>query len=353
MDTKVWKIDQITRETDPAIEEASALLDKNQVVAFPTETVYGLGANAKEADAVDKIFRAKGRPSDNPLIVHIADRNQVDDYVAEVPEVAEKLLSSFTPGPLTLILKSNGTIAENVTAGLPSIGVRIPDHPVAQALLRACRLPLAAPSANKSGRPSPTTAEHVYDDLQGKIAGLLDGGSTGVGVESTVVDCTGEMPIILRPGGVTREQLEEVVGSVMIDPALASDRGELPEDGAVDKPRAPGMKYTHYAPDAPMWLVDGDPAFMQAQIDAHLQAGDKVGVIASEELAAELNADHVNVCGSRDNLNEVAAHLYDALRSFKKSDVDIILCETFPETGVGQAIMNRLQKAATKKINQL
>ncbi|SDM52822.1 L-threonylcarbamoyladenylate synthase [Sediminibacillus halophilus] len=352
MDTKVWRIDQITKETDQAIEEASALLEQNQVVAFPTETVYGLGANAKEADAVDKIFRAKGRPSDNPLIVHIADRNQVDEYVTEVPEVAEKLLAAFTPGPLTLILKSNGTIAENVTAGLPSIGVRIPDHPVAQALLRACRLPLAAPSANKSGRPSPTTAEHVYEDLQGRIAGLLDGGPTGVGVESTVVDCTGVMPIILRPGGVTREQLEEVVGSVMVDPALASAGGDLPEDGAVDKPRAPGMKYTHYAPEAPMWLVDGDPSFMQEQIDVHLQAGDKVGIIASEELAAGLNADHINVCGSRDNLNEVAAHLYDALRSFKKSDVDIILCETFPETGVGHAIMNRLQKAATKKINQ-
>ncbi|WP_035426942.1 L-threonylcarbamoyladenylate synthase [Sediminibacillus terrae] len=351
-DTKVWKIEQTTSATDLAIREASALLEQNEVVAFPTETVYGLGANAKEADAVDKIFRAKGRPSDNPLIVHIADRVQVDDYVAEVPEVAEKLLAAFTPGPLTLILKSNGTIADNVTAGLPSVGVRIPDHPVAQALLRACRLPLAAPSANKSGRPSPTTADHVYEDLQGRIAGLLDGGPTGVGVESTVVDCTGEMPIILRPGGITREQLEEVVGRIMVDPALAAANGKLPENGDVEKPRAPGMKYTHYAPDAPLWLVDGAPSFMQTQIDAQLQAGDKIGIIASKELAAELDADNINICGSRNNLSEVAAHLYDALRSFKKSDVDIILCETFPETGVGQAIMNRLHKAATKKINQ-
>ncbi|WP_053218084.1 L-threonylcarbamoyladenylate synthase [Virgibacillus senegalensis] len=351
-DTKVWKIDQITSETERSIKEAAALLVQNQVVAFPTETVYGLGANAKEADAVARIFEAKGRPADNPLIVHLAERNQIDAYVAEVPEMAKKLLAAFTPGPLTVILKSNGTIAENVTAGLSSVGVRIPDHPVAQALLRACRLPLAAPSANKSGRPSPTTAAHVYEDLQGRIAGLLDGGPTGVGVESTVVDCTGEVPIILRPGGVTREQLEEVVGSVMVDPALAVQGEELPENKAVEKPRAPGMKYTHYAPEAPMWLVNGDQAFMQAQIDTLQQAGNKVGVIASEELADQLEIGAINRCGSRDNLHEVAAHLYDALRSFKKSDVDIILCETFPETGVGQAIMNRLHKAATKKINQ-
>ncbi|WP_425440939.1 L-threonylcarbamoyladenylate synthase [Sediminibacillus albus] len=349
MDTKVWKLEE-HKEIQRAVSEAAELLTDRQVVAFPTETVYGLGADATSYEAVEKIFQAKGRPSDNPLIVHFADKSQMNDYVKLIPEIAEQLLAAFTPGPLTIILKSNGTIAENVTAGLSSIAVRIPDHPVASALLQACRLPLAAPSANKSGRPSPTTANHVYDDLNGRIAGLLDGGTTGVGVESTVVDCTSNVPIILRPGGVTREQLEEVLGTVMVDPALAE---QVTENEQNQTPRSPGMKYTHYAPEAPLWLVEGDAEFLQAQIDDCKQNGYKTGVIASREMAQVIRADNIKVCGSHKNLNEVAVHLYDTLRAFKKSDVDIILCETYSETGVGQAVMNRLNKAASKKLSQL
>ncbi|WP_077623456.1 L-threonylcarbamoyladenylate synthase [Sediminibacillus massiliensis] len=343
VETKVWKIEAV-EDSREAINEAAALLKQQQTVAFPTETVYGLGADATKEEAVDKIFQAKGRPSDNPLIVHVGNAGQIEKYVAEIPEIADKLLKAFTPGPLTLILKSNGTIANNVTAGLSTLGIRIPDHPVARMLLETCKLPVAAPSANKSGRPSPTSASHVYEDLNGRIAGLIDGGITGVGVESTVVDCTSEMPMILRPGGITKEQLEEVLGPVMVDPALAKE-GE--------KPKSPGMKYTHYAPEAPLWLVEGDSAHLQAQIENCKSAGYKTGVIVSRETATEIEAENVKICGSHANLKEVAVHLYDTLRAFKKSDVDIILCETFSETGVGEAIMNRLNKAAVKKINQL
>ncbi|WP_407269290.1 L-threonylcarbamoyladenylate synthase [Radiobacillus sp. PE A8.2] len=341
--TKQWKVDLSISTEHPAILEAAELLQKEQVIAFPTETVYGLGANASNERAVSKIFEAKGRPSDNPLIVHVANAEQINHYVTTIPEVAKQLIEAFMPGPLTIILPSNGTIAQTVTAGLSTIAIRIPDHPVAQALLKATQLPLAAPSANRSGRPSPTTAAHVHNDLDGRIAGILDAGPTGVGVESTVVDCTSEVPTILRPGGITLEQLEQVVGAVNVDPALLE--GQL-------QPKSPGMKYNHYQPEVPLWLIDGDEVFMQSEIDKAKKQGNKVGAIISNELAQFVSADHVRVCGSRQNLSEVAVHLYDALRAFHKSDVDIIFCETFPQTGIGQAIMNRLTKAATSIIKQ-
>lgn len=340
-ETKVWQIDNLTE-----VSEAAGLLKRGEVVAFPTETVYGLGADATSREAVAKIFEAKGRPADNPLIVHAAALEQIQLYVTAIPEVARQLLEAFSPGPLTIILNSNGTIAENVTAGLPTVAVRIPDHPVARALIEAAGLPLAAPSANLSGRPSPTSAAHVYQDLNGRIAGLIDGGNTGVGLESTVVDCTAEIPVILRPGGITKEELEKVVGEVMIDPALL-------EEGKREAPRAPGMKYAHYAPEAPLWLVEGSPAFLQEQMEACRDAGYRTGVIASRETAAELEFDQVKVCGSHANLKEVASQLYETLRYFKKADVDVILCETFADEGVGHAIMNRLHKAASRKLKQL
>ncbi|MRH43976.1 threonylcarbamoyl-AMP synthase [Aquibacillus halophilus] len=341
-ETKLWKIEDITKNSTQ-IEAAANLLKKQEVIAFPTETVYGLGADATNEQAIAKIFEAKGRPSDNPLIVHVANKRQIDQYVSNIPDIAEKLIDAFMPGPLTIILSSNGVIAKNVTAGLSTIAIRIPDHPVARHLLEACQLPLAAPSANKSGKPSPTSATHVYQDLNGKIAGILDGGNTGVGLESTVLDCTSELPIILRPGGVTKDQIEQVIGTVMIDPALAKTD---------DQPKSPGMKYTHYQPEAPLWLVDGDADFFQAQIELNTDKGYKVGVMASKELAALLHTDNIKTCGTRANLNEVAAQLYETLRAFKKSDVDLILCESFEQAGVGDAIMNRLHKAASKKIKQ-
>ncbi|WP_090085671.1 L-threonylcarbamoyladenylate synthase [Lentibacillus persicus] len=336
MQTKRMYIDN-ENDASEALAAASVLLREGETVAFPTETVYGLGADATKKEAVSKIFKAKGRPEDNPLIAHVATKKQLKNLVTSLPVVAEKLIDAFTPGPLTLVLPSNGTCAENVTAGLSTIGVRIPDHPVARGLLKKCDLPLAAPSANISGKPSPTTADHVWSDLEGRIAGLVDGGATGVGVESTVIDCTQEIPVILRPGGITKEQLEGEIGQVMIDPALA---------GTASQPKAPGMKYTHYAPDVPMWLVDGSAEAIQSVIDTERKGGKRVGVMASTETAAKLHADRTIPLGS--DLREIAASLYDALRVFKHEDVDLILCETFDLEGIGQAVMNRLEKAATE-----
>ncbi|MBM7551776.1 L-threonylcarbamoyladenylate synthase [Thalassobacillus pellis] len=344
IETKIWKINpSAVADYSRQIDEAVRLLEKGEVVAFPTETVYGLSADATCEQAVDKIFRAKGRPADNPLIVHVAEYEQIGMLVTSIPGMARKLIDRFMPGPLTLVLKSNGTAAKNVTAGLDTVAVRMPDHPVAIEVLKASSVPLAAPSANRSGRPSPTDADHVYQDLHGRIGGIIDGGPTGVGLESTVVDCTGEIPVILRPGGITREQIEQVTGEVMVDPALADQK---------DQPKSPGMKYTHYAPESPLWLIDGDDSFFLDQLENLEQEGSRVGVIASSELATQLLDKRVISCGSRDDLKEIAVHLYKALREFKKSDVDVILCESFPEHGVGEAIMNRLEKAAVKKINQ-
>lgn len=328
-----------------SLQQAAELLQKQEVVAFPTETVYGLGADATSEKAVEKIFKAKGRPADNPLIVHMAKKEQIHEVVQHIPEQAQKLINKFLPGPLTLIFESNGRCAQNVTAGLSTVAVRIPDHPVARAVLDECGLPLAAPSANLSGKPSPTRAEHVYQDLNGRVAGIIDGGPTGVGVESTVLDCTGERPTILRPGGITKQDLEEVIGDVAVDPSLSGT------DKAV-QPKSPGMKYTHYAPEAPLWLIEGDLTFFQYQIDQLHQKGERVGVIVSDEHAPELNNATIHTCGSNKDLREVAVQLYHALRSFDDKKVDVILCESFPEEGVGQAVMNRLKKASTQKISQ-
>lgn len=339
MQTKRWTI-QPEKPDYQAIRDAAELLRSGRTVAFPTETVYGLGADATNKAAVSGIFEAKGRPEDNPLIAHVATKERLHGLVSALPPVAEKLLDTLTPGPLTVVLPSNGICAGNVTAGLSTIGVRIPEHPVARELLKACDIPVAAPSANISGKPSPTTADHVWEDLHGKIAGLVDGGPTGIGVESTVVDCTQDIPIVLRPGGITKEQLEATVGSVMVDPALAN---------TTENPKAPGMKYTHYAPEVPMWLVAGTPENIQTVIDTERGPQERIGVMASTETADKLKADRVIPLGS--NLREIAAELYDALRIFKNGDVDLIVCETFPHTDIGQAIMNRLEKAAASYVD--
>ncbi|MFC3039619.1 L-threonylcarbamoyladenylate synthase [Virgibacillus xinjiangensis] len=336
METTRWKIQDSERIDGQAIEEAAAVLKRGGTVAFPTETVYGLGADATNEEAVSGIFQAKGRPQDNPLIAHIADREQLYELVERPFPYVDMLLDAFTPGPLTFVLPSNGTCAANVTAGLPTLGVRIPDHPVAQQLLRACRLPIAAPSANLSGKPSPTTADHVWADLHGRISGLVDGGATGVGLESTVLDCTQEIPIILRPGGITREQLESVIGNVMVDPALA---------GKDDRPKAPGMKYRHYSPEVPLWLVEGNVQALQDLIDQEKQKGQRIGLLAGTRTAKQLEADAKIELGG--DIAEIAANLYDGLRTFKEGDIDLIICEAFAQEGLGQAVMNRLKKAAS------
>lgn len=341
METKYWHIQSDAKYNSQAIREAADLLIKGDTIAFPTETVYGLGADATNQAAVAKIFDAKGRPGDNPLIAHVAMKSQLQKLTTAYPDYVDKLIDQFAPGPITFVLPSNGACAQNVTAGLDTIGVRIPDHPVANELLKAVDLPIAAPSANVSGKPSPTTASHVWEDLNGKIAGLIDAGPTGVGVESTVIDCTGVIPVILRPGGITKEQLEDVVGKVMIDPGL---------DNQAEKPKSPGMKYKHYSPDVPLILVEGGQVAMQKLIEEKKQAGQRVGVIASAKIAEQLVADDIYSLG--ENVHDAATHLYEALRQFKKDKVDLILCETFPSRGIGVAVMNRLRKAASEYVSK-
>lgn len=319
------------------IQAAAALLKENEVVAFPTETVYGLGANAKSDEAVKKIFTAKGRPSDNPLIIHIANQRQVEDLVESIPEVAKLLMERFWPGPLTLVFQKKAGLSQSATAGLDTVAIRMPDHPVALSIIEAANLPIAAPSANLSGKPSPTTAQHVEKDLTGRISGIVDGGETGVGVESTVVDCTEGIPIILRPGGITKEEILQVVGEVKEDAALHN---------VAEAPKSPGMKYTHYAPDATFILLDGSKKFIQQMIDEKRSIGAKVGILTTKENADYYSADSVIVCGSRQQLPTVAAGLYDALREFDEREVDLIFGEVFSREGIGDAIMNRLVKAA-------
>lgn len=334
--TKRWHVENKVGFNQQALMEAASLLISGKTVAFPTETVYGLGADATSETAIMKIFEAKGRPQDNPLIAHVATKEQLLQLVDGLPAYAEKLVDQFSPGPLTFVLPENGTCAANVTAGLSTIAVRIPDHPIAQQLLKRCNIPIAAPSANVSGRPSPTTAAHVWSDLQGKISGLIDGGPTGVGVESTVIDCTQNIPIILRPGGITRAQIEAVVGEVGGDPALTNQS---------ERPKAPGMKYKHYAPEVPMWLVAGSAEKIQSIVDRERNKGNRIGVLASFAKAASIKADEVMSLGK--TMDEITANLYNGLRTYKMGDVDMIICEAFPETGIGEAVMNRLKKAAS------
>lgn len=344
MKTKIWSVDKIVDnlKSYPQVSEAAELLTKNEVVAFPTETVYGLGGNAESDEAVAKIFAAKGRPSDNPLIIHIAEIAQLEAFVSEIPPSASLLMETFWPGPLTIVLKKRvGMLSEKATAGLSTVAVRMPDHPVALAIIEKSGLPIAAPSANQSGKPSPTLARHVFEDLDGKISGIVDGGPTGVGVESTVIDCTEAIPIILRPGGITYEQLEAVIGQVAVDPAIKDTESA---------PKSPGMKYRHYAPNAPLYLVEGSHRFLQTLIEEKRTDGMKVGVLTTEEAQNDFQADVVIACGQRERLETVAGSLYEALRDFNEAGVDIIYSETFPEHGVGQAIMNRLNKAAGNKL---
>ncbi|AFH59158.1 L-threonylcarbamoyladenylate synthase [Paenibacillus caseinilyticus] len=349
MTTKQWKV--TAEEAAPeTLAEPASLLKKGGTVAFPTETVYGLGADARSTEAVAAVFAAKGRPSDNPLIVHIADRSQLEELTAPPEEAVSRLLDAFWPGPLTVVLPARpGVLSPLVTAGLFTVGVRMPDHPVALALIAAAGCPVAAPSANRSGRPSPTRASHVLEDLGGRIGGVVDGGEAGVGLESTVVEYSGGALHILRPGGVTQAQLQAVLPDVPVVGASAGLEAEsLPEPEA---PRAPGMKYAHYAPQGAMLLVQGeDPAAVQerirAELDAAKQRGERTGVFTYAEHAHLFAADHVAVCGRLDDPASVARELYAALRSFDEAGVSFIAAEACPAAGIGQAVMNRLRKAA-------
>jgi len=343
MKTRVIKI------TDPKsqsfdIKEAAQLIVNGEVVAFPTETVYGLGANALDSGAVQKIFEVKGRPGDNPLIVHISDISQWHDLVDGIPGDALLLAEQFWPGPLTIILKKSDRVPMEVTAGLNTVGVRMPAHPVARELINQAGVPIAAPSANRSGRPSPTTALHVLDDMDGRIPVILDGGKADVGVESTVLDMTGEIPVILRPGGITPEMIEEALGHVRIDPHVMS-----PLDGN-KKVRSPGMKYIHYAPKAPVILVRGDLdkliSYINEETQRQINAGKRVGILATDQTIKSYGQGERLTMGDRHKPRELAANLFGRLREFDELDVDIILAEAVEEKGEGLAVMNRMARAA-------
>ena len=347
MQTKVVKIDSANID-DAAMKEACDLIRAGELVAFPTETVYGLGADALHPEASKKIYAAKGRPSDNPLIVHISKFEDLVSIAKEVPPQAKKLADAFWPGPLTMIFPKSDIVPYGTTGGLDTVAIRMPDHPVALELIRRSGVPIAAPSANTSGRPSPTKAEHVMEDLHGKIPMILDGGAVMVGVESTIIDFTEIVPVILRPGWITKESMEEFLGcEVLMNTSLkASDHGI---------PRAPGMKYKHYAPKAEMVLVLGDD---QEKVVNHInqlakeqkEQGKKIGIIASDETKDLYQADEVVSVGQRAHLETVTAHLYDVLREFDHKDVDMIYSEGFEGEPLSEAIMNRMVKAAGHEI---
>ncbi len=346
MKTRIEKINPAQPETE-IIEEAAAVLKSGGVVAFPTETVYGLGADALLPEGARRIYEAKGRPSDNPLIVHIAAWDALANIAETIPSEARTLADAFWPGPLTMILPKSGAVPYETTGGLTTVAVRMPSHPVARALILASGGFIAAPSANTSGRPSPTLASHVAADLAGRIPLILDGGPVGIGIESTIVDLTGETPQILRPGYVTETMLTEAIGAVESDPALTAV-------DAAARPKAPGMKYRHYAPRAEMTLVRGTQQAVVARINAlaaeHRADGLRTGVLCAAETADRYEADAVKSLGSRSDEIGIAQHLYARLREFDEEKIDVIYSECFSDLTLGTAFMNRLEKAAGHRI---
>lgn len=332
---------RLEKVSEQALTEAGQVLKEGGLVAFPTETVYGLGANALNEDAAVRTYAAKGRPSDNPLIVHIADVKHLADVAKDIPEEAYVLARLFWPGPLTMIFQKTERVPMGTTGGMSTVAVRMPSHPVALSLIRKAGGFVSAPSANTSGRPSPTCASHVMDDLCGKIDMVIDGGEVEIGVESTIVDMTVAPPSILRPGAVTKRMLEEAIGAVDMDPGIV-------REGV--RPKAPGMKYRHYAPKAKLVIVSGTQKEVTEAVnraaERHKQEGRRTGVIACMQTAAKYRADIVHVIGGQDDEKAIARNLYGLLRKFDEEDVDVIYSEAFCGDGLGAAIMNRLGKAA-------
>ena len=328
-----------------SIQRAGELLKAGELVAFPTETVYGLGGNALNARASKKIYAAKGRPSDNPLIVHIADYEAIFAIVASIPKKAQLLAREFWPGPLTMILPKSAKVPLETTGGLGSVAVRFPSHKIARELIRAGGGYVAAPSANTSGRPSPTLASHVIEDLGEAIPMIIDGGQVGIGLESTIVDFTEEIPTVLRPGYISLEMLKSLLGEVILD------RGLLKSN---EPPKAPGMKYRHYAPKADLAIVEGDIPAVIAAINAYAarasMEGKQVGIIGTEETIGQYPTGIVKSIGSRKDEESIALHLYQVLREFDECRVSAIYSEAFYTPKMGQAIMNRLLKAAGHKV---
>ena len=346
MDTRVVVIEQ-EQPDEILLREAGEILKNGGLVAFPTETVYGLGGDALNKDSSRKIYEAKGRPSDNPLIVHISRMSDLEDIVAEVTDEAVKIAEAFWPGPLTMILPKTARVPYETTGGLDTVAVRMPSHPIARKLIEYAGGYVAAPSANASGKPSPTVARYVIEDMQGKIDMIIDGGEVGIGLESTIIDMTVSPPQILRPGFVTAKMLAEVLGRVDEDETMfRTDTGKAP--------KAPGMKYRHYAPKGELTIVQGEEkhvlSYINKQAATDAAAGYKVGVIATDEKFSEYRADVIKSIGSRCSEEDIARNLYRILREFDDEQVTRIYSESFGTDGIGQAIMNRLLKAAGHKV---
>lgn len=351
MITRILKIDSNNFKTDD-LKEAADLLKNGGLVAFPTETVYGLGADGLNQDAARRIYAAKGRPSDNPLILHIADFNALSRLTVDCPENGRKLAEAFWPGPLTLIFKKSKIVPYSTTGGLETVAIRMPSHPVAYELIRSSGVYVAAPSANLSGRPSPTRAEHVEEDMDGRIEMIIDGGQVTIGLESTIVDVTGPIPAILRPGFITAPMLEKVIGKVVYDRAVLA-RAALP--GII--PKAPGMKYKHYAPKGELTIFEGNTDNVIRAINtaaaAKISEGYKVGIIATDETVHGYTDGIVKTIGTRKDEETIARGLFGILRAFDSEGAEYIYTESFQDNRLGQAIMNRLLKAAGYHIEKV
>ncbi|SCZ09300.1 L-threonylcarbamoyladenylate synthase [Alkaliphilus peptidifermentans] len=347
-DTKIIDID-CNNIDEEKISFCGSILNRGGTVAFPTETVYGLGANALDEKAVKKIYEAKGRPSDNPLIIHISNIKDIEPLVWEIPEAANRAMKSFWPGPLTLIFKKSKIVPDIITAGLDTVAIRYPRHPIAEMLIKKAKVPIAAPSANLSGKPSPTKGSHVIQDLMGRVDAIVVGEDCNVGLESTVLDLTVDIPTILRPGGITKEMLEEIFDRVEVDPAL--------KDQSILTPKSPGMKYTHYAPKADIVIYEGEESRVVNRIgekvDELIANGKSVGIICTNETRNFYSVGLIKSVGSRKDMKTIASRLFGILRDFDDTDVDIILAEAIEEVELGQAIMNRLSKASGYRIKKV
>ncbi len=352
METELVEIDEqnIDEKALLAIERAGNIIKRGGLVAFPTETVYGLGGDALNSESSRKIYAAKGRPSDNPLIVHVADIRDAELIVSKLPKAAIKLSKAFWPGPLTMIMNKNEKVPYETTGGLDTVAIRMPNNRIALELIKRSGGYIAAPSANTSGRPSPTLARYCVEDLSGKIEMIIDGGQVGIGLESTIVDLTLDVPMILRPGFITQDMLSEVLGEVTVDRTII-------DSASTQKPKAPGMKYRHYAPKSQLTIVEGEQGRVVAYINDKAKEakklGKKVGIIGTDDTKNLYHADVIKSVGSRQDESSVAHELFKVLREFDDENIEISFSEAFDDSGVGQAIMNRLLKAAGHNVVSL
>ncbi|MBM2851654.1 MAG: hypothetical protein HW420_201 [Candidatus Nitrosotenuis sp.] len=343
MQTQILKINQAKPQIS-IIKQAARLIRKGEIVAFPTETVYGLGADALNPFAVKKIFESKGRPADNPLIIHIHDKEDLKRLARDIPEITEKIIEKFWPGPLTIVLKKSKIVPKITTGGLDTVAIRMPKNKIANLLIKESGVPLAAPSANFFGRPSPTLAKHVSEDLSGRISMILDGGKTKIGIESTVIDLTRKTPMLLRPGSITLEQIQKLLGTIKVHPMIKGKKSKMIH-------RSPGMKYKHYSPNAKVILIEGSTQNVDKKIlqlvNKFKKQKKRVGIMSTQKNHT-YKADMTRFVGS--SPDKIAANLFKVFREFDEGKMDVILAHGISKKGLGLGVMNRLDKAAHKKI---